>query len=712
MAKITDAEIIDFGDQTNRKRMVLRVPALASVADKPGILILEASGGSGAITDYCLWVDRNGVLRSHTSIPTNEDADGSAVGAAASVDLDDAYDNGAAINGAISSGTAIKLGGAGASDNISLYHDATDFFMINNTGIFNIQSAADITLTPSGHDVNLVSSNLNIISNGTYKLTLGTAGAADSYISYSATAGLTFYDDIFGVAVTLSSLAQTALTNPTITGDATITEGKLTWTDAVDETAGAFTFAGVANDSLTITAAGQTSGNVITVTGAAITTNGAIISAVSALTAGAYFEAHTGAASIFTVGRYGAVTVAGSGAADAFTATLGHVQITNGDIDMDEGKIEVDSTADETSYVNRNLTAATTPVFQVQQTHTGATGPALQVHQHATGNAIALDILTEGDYAAINLAAGATRTGPLINCVMANQLTERALYVTGAWTGTSTYGAIDVNSSGIMAADAALVKLQSNAANTAASFLLDVRSTGNCAGSTLGICEHIVETGTAAGTSYVSYITSTANRPLGVYATATATPASRIFGIQAQTTSLLEIYGETGTGWVGAANVGMLHITTKVAGATTTAPAVYIGTSAAINDSRGHALRIIDSSSVAGTMGYPVVITSADAQMGGIIITTDAAGAALTVAAGTASFAGVVTFTAGVKMMVAVTDTANPPTNANCITAFGAAATAGAGFFGIIDDGGGHANEYLIWSDGTKYWQVTGTAGG
>lgn len=70
----------------------------------------------------------------------------------------------------------------------------------------------------------------------------------------------------------------------------------------------------------------------------------------------------------------------------------------------------------------------------------------------------------------------------------------------------------------------------------------------------------------------------------------------------------------------------------------------------------------------------------------------------------------IVGFPAGVKNLVSTANTANPPTNAELISAFGAAATVGAGFTALLDDNNGHAAEYIIWSDGTKYWYAAGTA--
>ncbi len=74
-------------------------------------------------------------------------------------------------------------------------------------------------------------------------------------------------------------------------------------------------------------------------------------------------------------------------------------------------------------------------------------------------------------------------------------------------------------------------------------------------------------------------------------------------------------------------------------------------------------------------------------------------------------FGGVVNASAGgIRTKVSIADMSNPPTNAELVSAFGAAATVGAGFSAIVDDNNGHANEYFVWSDGTKYWYVAGTA--
>lgn len=49
------------------------------------------------------------------------------------------------------------------------------------------------------------------------------------------------------------------------------------------------------------------------------------------------------------------------------------------------------------------------------------------------------------------------------------------------------------------------------------------------------------------------------------------------------------------------------------------------------------------------------------------------------------------------------------PTEAQIIAEHGAAAAVGAGYIGLIDDAGGNTNEYLVWSNGTKWMFLKGT---
>jgi hypothetical protein len=63
------------------------------------------------------------------------------------------------------------------------------------------------------------------------------------------------------------------------------------------------------------------------------------------------------------------------------------------------------------------------------------------------------------------------------------------------------------------------------------------------------------------------------------------------------------------------------------------------------------------------------------------------------------------------KLPVSTANTANPPTQAELVAEFGAAADKGAGFIAMLDDAGGGANVYLIGCDGANYFYVALTVG-
>lgn len=71
-------------------------------------------------------------------------------------------------------------------------------------------------------------------------------------------------------------------------------------------------------------------------------------------------------------------------------------------------------------------------------------------------------------------------------------------------------------------------------------------------------------------------------------------------------------------------------------------------------------------------------------------------------------FNGIVYAAAGVRTKVS-TANVTTPTDAELDSAFGAPATVGAGFIGIVNDNNGGTDEYLCWSDGTNWFYATGT---
>jgi len=78
-------------------------------------------------------------------------------------------------------------------------------------------------------------------------------------------------------------------------------------------------------------------------------------------------------------------------------------------------------------------------------------------------------------------------------------------------------------------------------------------------------------------------------------------------------------------------------------------------------------------------------------------------------ASDTYGFRGKVAADSGIKTKES-TDNVTTPTEAELITAFGTAATNGAGFIAIVDDNGAGTASQLVWTTGSgKYFFVAGT---
>ena len=190
-------------------------------------------------------------------------------------------------------------------------------------------TAGDIQVTDG--KINLDTGNVQLSADNT-KLTLGASDATDSYITFTGT-DLTFYDSTLGATRTLSQLAGGGLVNPTITGDMTITDGKFTWTDAVAEAAGVWTFAGTTTTDIAISSK-VTTGGVITATANDVT-SGTIFKAISTaagLTTGNYFEANEDGATVFEVAVGGVTTIAGTAGSNSFILTAGDAVMSDGSL--------------------------------------------------------------------------------------------------------------------------------------------------------------------------------------------------------------------------------------------------------------------------------------------------------------------------------------------------------------------------------------------
>jgi len=277
------------------------------------------------------------------------------------------------------------------------------------------------------------SESINIDADNKY-LTLGLSGSTDSRIYFDGAGNLTFYDSTAG-AVTLSTLSGATLTNPTVTGDLTISDGLLTWTDASDEVAGAWSFGGITNDGIDITANSATTGNILHIQSTSLTsgTGVRVDTAEGTLSAGLYFEAYdtTAPGIVWQVAEDGNMTIAGTAKnTDAIAITAGDITITDGDIDLvdgdltlSEGLVSATTTGDEQSLIKRTNSTGTAATFQVWEADSSG-GIAMLINQDTTDK-VALEIDSEAtDSAAIDINGPQHTTGNVIEINDADALTS------------------------------------------------------------------------------------------------------------------------------------------------------------------------------------------------------------------------------------------------------------------------------------------------
>lgn len=565
-------------------------------------------------------------------------------------DLDTAFDGGNAIDNAQPDAAAgVQIG------------DGTNYLSIyegGDTHSYLESSVGDIKFVSAGGDVtfdddNLTTSGNIYLDSDSNKLYFG--DGQDAYI-YSDGSDLTFRDGTLGATVTLSQLANNALSSPTVTGDLTIADGKIVQTDTDDEIAHQITSSGTTVDVMKIIGNSVSSGAVIASHATDATLAGG----------GFYFRAYGGAANVFTVGRYGATVIAGTAAGtDALTLTAGDATLSSGDLAVSIGTITVADTADSANKISRNNAVGTNPVLEVEQTHASG-GKAFVVDQNATGDVDAITIENAGTgYANTTTAGVAGSKGyEYIAAASGTGVAFRGDGSTGSWIGANDVGMVDIDTDGALAAGANLLRLDCTGTNAQNSFICEILSSGNIAGATDGICLNIVESGAAAATSFAVRIASTNNEGIHVDSgvslfdetvtvsvadnagidalvvdqndatqnkdglvittagtgksikatTETATGTGSHFICAAnQTTANLTIDGDT-SGWLGADAVGMVHLTNDIAHGHANASMLLIDKSAAIaevNDARGTCLRIVENMNVSGSPpAYAAYISS------------------------------------------------------------------------------------------------------
>ena len=321
-------------------------------------------------------------------------------------------------------------------------------------------AATTITLNGTG------AGGVNIGNIGTGTIALGADGAGATLVSLPNTVDLT----MAGGQLSITDTANADLVS--------LTNNTMTTGDMIEITAAGVMTTGSA---IKVTAAGATSSNVISVTADGLT-SGSIYYADSVVAGftGSYFHAFDGAADDFTVKADGITTIAGTagGAADSLVIGLGCIQVTAGDIDVDDGFIAVNTDEDHASYITRALAAAGSgPAFTVTDSNAATTQPsmtiasggnactgALTIDQTGTGNASGIDLNVAGDLPAIDIDASAARDGDVMDIAMANMLAGRAINITGAITGTAGEGVIEIHGTGVIPATASLVRLDADTA--------------------------------------------------------------------------------------------------------------------------------------------------------------------------------------------------------------------------------------------------------
>jgi len=191
------------------------------------------------------------------------------------------------------------------------------------------------------------------------------------------------------------------------------------------------------------------------------------------------------------------------------------------------------------------------------------------------------------------------------------------------WVGASTVGMVDIESDGVLAAGANVLRVDSSGANTAASYTAEILCRGTVAGSTDGTALRVIDSGAVAGTSSALYVDSTANNGMEIQTTAVAATNLILTGPASQTAPILNVDGSATTGWDGATGVGMVNLTGLGAHVHANASLLNIteGTGTTIADARGTCLRIVDTT-VNGADSWVAYIDSTNND--GLLINTGA----------------------------------------------------------------------------------------
>lgn len=204
--------------------------------------------------------------------------------------------------------------------------------------------------------------------------------------------------------------------------------------------------------------------------------------------------------------------------AGALTMTAGNLIMTDGTIALAEGGIQIDSTADDQSYIKRNVAATTGALLELEDTNASSDNETLLIDSNGTGAVGSVVIDHEGTADAItltSLAAGASllkatgeaATGTIIESISAASATVSAIKLTD--TGTAATGWIGADGVGQLE-----IVNDGNLAHANASCML-IEYSGTGAATGLGTCLRIVDTG-ATATSTAVYLSAATGEAMRV----------------------------------------------------------------------------------------------------------------------------------------------------------------------------------------------------
>jgi len=441
--------------------------------------------------------------------------------AGAALTLDEAFDNGGIINGAVSSATAIQIGGA------------TDYFTMWQEGANDIRigtsTGANITIVPDGGTLALtgamtVSGALTVSG-----LITGTFGGTISSSTWTASPVITS-SEVTGAGMTVNGNEITTGNVLQVNADASLTTGKFInclnagvskFSVGLD---GRHVIAGTASGTAALT---LTAGDLVVTSGTVTLTAGTLTLAEGSITA-----TITSAADLVNLNPN-----AGGAAIDIDLPATSNLATGYLDIDGSTGSGMMISCAASGAYtgtfVDLNMTNAvgakailvtgagtrTTPMISMTDAApgNGAYG-ILMTSTAAHANFRSIKITESGAVASkiIDLAYGGANTGVAINVNMTNAATtSQSLVITSNVAATvSPISIVDTGFVGATGVGLVNISATGNLAHAQAS-CLRIAYSGAGAATGLGTSIRVMDTGSTA-TSYAVYISAATGEALFV----------------------------------------------------------------------------------------------------------------------------------------------------------------------------------------------------